>query len=45
MNIDAGKERKRKAKEIRKKDQKLPLFVDDMIVYVANPKESIIKLL
>lgn len=42
-NVDARK--KRKGIEIGKEDAKLPLFVDDMIVCVAYPKESIMKLL
>lgn len=37
--------KERKGIEIRKEDRKLPLFVDDMVVYEANPKEFVIKLL
>lgn len=38
-------EKERKGTEIKKEYAKLPQFLDDMIVYVAYPKESIIKLL
>lgn len=34
------KEREIKGTQIRKKERKLPLFADGIILYVENPKES-----
>ena len=38
-------EREIKGIRIRKEEVKLSLFADDMILYIENPKDSIIKLL
>ena len=38
-------EKERKGIQIRKKEVKLSLFADDMILYTENPKDSIRKLL
>ena len=38
-------EKEIKGIQIRKKDVKLSLFADDMILYIENPKDSIRKLL
>ena len=39
------REKKIKGIQIRKEEVKLSLFVDDMILYIENPKDSIRKLL
>ena len=41
----SNQRRKRNGIQIRKKEVKLSLFADDMILYIANPKEAIRKLL
>ena len=38
-------EKEMKGIQIRKEEVKLSLFADDMIVYIENPKDSIINLL
>ena len=38
-------EKEIKGIQIRKEEVKLPLFADDMILYIENPKDSIRKLL
>ena len=38
-------EKEIKGIQIRKEEVKLSLFADDMILYIENPKDSIIKLL
>ena len=39
------KEKEIKRIQIRKEEVKLPLFADDMIIYIENPKDRIRKLL
>jgi hypothetical protein len=39
-----NKERESKGKETRKEEVKLSLFVDDMILYLKDPKDSTTKL-
>ena len=38
-------EKERKGIQIRKEDVKLSVFIDDMKLYIENPKDSIRKLL
>ena len=40
MAIRQQKERKKASELVRKKSVKLPLFADDMILYIENPKDS-----
>ena len=43
--IAVRKEKEIKGIQIRKEEEKLSLFADDMILYILNPKDSIRKLL
>ena len=42
---DSSQRRKTKAIQIGKEEVKLSLFVDDMILYIENPKDTTRKLL
>ena len=43
--IEIREEKEIKGIQIRKEEEKLSLFADDMILYIENPKDSIRKLL
>ena len=45
LAIAIREEKEIKGSQIRKEEVKLSLFVDDMILYIENPKDSIRKLL
>ena len=45
LAISSREEKEIKGIQIRKQEAKLLLFADDMILYIENPKNSIIKLL
>ena len=45
LAIGIREEKEIKGIQIRKEEIRLSLFADDMILYIENPKDSIIKLL